>query len=192
MISCHTVLRHRQEWLWSPAKFKEQSWNMPRLMFWGTRSCTNFCAALIHYVWITRPSHIWWLVAQAEYTPVLVCAPGRVSETQGELVGTSKSQNVTAGEGRPRKVSKKARARVPLCHQLFLTDFFSAALIRPCPSEYDIEHAAKNFIPLCNHSRLLNKIKRTPTPVPNFSFYIFMINISNYKNILNRTSTYLD
>ena len=70
-------------------------------------------------------------------------------------MGTSKSQNVTAGEGRPRKVSKKARARVPLCHQLFLSDFFSTALIRPCPYEYDMEHAAKNFIPLCNHSRLL-------------------------------------
>ena len=130
---------------------------------------------------------------------LMACSPGRVhtccgvcTKTQGELVGTSKSQNITAGEGRPRKVSKKARARVPLCHQLFLTDFFSAALIRPCPSEYDMEHAAKNFIPLCNHPRLLNMIKRTPTPVPNFSLHIFMINISNCKNILNRTSTYLD
>lgn len=55
-------------------QFKEQSWKMPRLVFWVTRPCTNFCAALIHYAWTTRLSHFWWLVAQAEQTPVVVCA----------------------------------------------------------------------------------------------------------------------
>lgn len=95
-------------------QFKEQSWKMPRLMFWVTRPCTNFCAALIHYPWTTRLSHFWWLVAQAEQTPVVVCARTPKESKWG--------QGRSAGEGRRRNIGEKAVARAALCQQLFLTD----------------------------------------------------------------------
>lgn len=129
MLSGHTVLSHRQEWLWSPANFKGTELKDAKIdiVRYTTGHKLLCCSHTLCVIYETVPF-------------LLVSSSGRVnsccgmctfkaktvntkpsSETQGQLMGTKKSRNFTAGEGRRRKVAKKAGAPAPR----FVTDFFS-------------------------------------------------------------------